>query len=201
MSYVSTLRRVPVPIAEPPYDDEIGLSPRRLHSTQESSPAVQGTLALSFLLPSGLPATPEPPALRLAPPMDDDADFAARPTPRSLLPDPRQWAAQLVQALVEVVAGDRPATQLIRWTTPEVYAEVRQATNAFWHGTSPAAQRLRPGTTQCGRVLVRSIHVCEPADGAAEVCATVQRGARAAAVALRMVGADGRWQCTALQLG
>jgi hypothetical protein len=43
--------------------------------------------------------------------------------------------------------------------------------------------------------------VSEPADGVAEVCALVRRGARSTAVALRMEGMDGRWQCTAIELG
>jgi hypothetical protein len=33
------------------------------------------------------------------------------------------------------------------------------------------------------------------------VCALVRRGARSTAVALRLEGRDGRWQCTALELG
>lgn len=49
------------------------------------------------------------------------------------------------------------------------------------------------------RAVVRSVHVSEPADGVAEVCATVQRGLRATTMALRIEGVDGRWQCTALE--
>ena len=41
----------------------------------------------------------------------------------------------------------------------------------------------------------------EPVDGVAEVAALVRRGARSTAVALRLEGLDGRWQCTALELG
>ena len=51
------------------------------------------------------------------------------------------------------------------------------------------------------RGVVRSIHVSEPVDGVAEVAALVRRGARSTAVALRLEGLDGRWQCTALELG
>ena len=45
---------------------------------------------------------------------------------------------------------------------------------------------------------VRSLHVQEHADGVAEVCATVRRGQRMAAVALRLEGLSGRWTCTEL---
>jgi hypothetical protein len=33
----------------------------------------------------------------------------------------------VVQAAVEVVAGDRPLTQMVRWTTVEVYEQLQ------WH--------------------------------------------------------------------
>ena len=87
---------------------------------------VQGTLALAFVLPSGLPALPEPPPdLHVVP---DDArsldEFGPRPTRRAALPAPRTWAGRVVQAIVEVLAGVRPATQLVRWTTDEVYEEI-----------------------------------------------------------------------------
>jgi len=49
--------------------------------------------------------------------------------------------------------------------------------------------------------VVRSLHVSAPADGVAEVAALVRRDARSTALALRLEGLDGRWQCTALELG
>ena len=49
--------------------------------------------------------------------------------------------------------------------------------------------------------VVRSVHVSEPVDGVAEVCAIVQQGPRCRAIALRLEGIDGRWQCTALHIG
>jgi hypothetical protein len=45
---------------------------------------------------------------------------------------------------------------------------------------------------------VRSVHVQERPDGVAEVSATVRRGGRYAAVALRLEGVDGQWRCTEL---
>ena len=209
------LRRLPVPLADPPYDDERGARaatgsvPRDGHGGE----TLQGTLALAFVLPSGVPATPQAgvrpgarpggPRLRLVGGDDDEAldgdpgsdeDFGPQATPRAQLPEPRDWAARLVQALVEVQAGDRPASQLVRWTSEEVYAAVaRQA-----HQSRGAR---RPAPRAGVRPIVRSVHVCEPADGVAEACALVQRGTRASAVALRMEGVDGRWRCTALELG
>lgn len=198
-----TLRRIPAPACEPPYDDELAGAARRGDAwsarAARASEAVQGTLALSFVLPSGLPAIPVAPVgLRLVAPLVapadaqeqlDAAEFGPQPTTRSNLPEPRVWAARLVQALVEVLAGDRPVGQLVRWTSTDVYDEV--------------AARTLPGTAVPGssRGVVRSVHVSEPVDGVAEVAALVRRGRRTSAVALRLEGLDGRWQCTAIELG
>ncbi len=189
---VTTLRRLPVPASEPPYDDE-----RPGHDGSPGRPAVQGTLALAFLLPSGLPSSPTaPPDLRLVPARPeaeeeaDAVDFGPQPTSTGDLPEARGWAGRFAQALVEVLAGDRPLAQLIRFTTTGVYDEV-------------SGLIAGPGVTRsdASRGVVRSVHVSEPADGVAEICALVRRGARCTAVALRLEGLDGRWQCTALELG
>lgn len=187
---VTTLRRMPLPACEPPYDDEGDARPAA------SSPAVQGTLALAFVLPTGVPAAPEaPPELRLVPRPEaeedaDAVDFGPQPTATADLPEARGWAGRFAQALVEVLAGDRPVGQLVRWTTTAVYEEV-------------AGLIAGPGVARgdAARGVVRSVHVSQPADGVAEVAALVRRGARSTAVALRLEGLDGRWQCTALDLG
>ena len=195
-----TLRHLPAPACEPPFDDELSTPATGRHwsGAAEASGAVQGTLALAFVLPSGVPAVPVAPVgLRLVaplvPPADaqdrlDEAEFGPQPTGRDELPEPRGWAARLVQALVEVLAGDRPVGQLVRWTSAQVYDEV-------------AALTLPRGTRGASRGVVRSVHVSEPVDGVAEVAALVRRGRRTSAVALRLEGLDGRWQCTAFELG
>ena len=189
---VTALRRLPVPASEPPYDDErAGRGP-----AGPPTDAVQGTLALAFLLPNGVPATPAPvPDLHLVPSpaaqdLADVVEFGPQPTPTAALPEARGWAGRFSQAVVEVLAGDRPLAQLIRWTTTDVYDEV-------------AALIVGPGAVpgDMSRGVVRSVHVSLPADGVAEVAALVRRGARSTAVALRLEGLDGRWQCTAIELG
>ncbi|MEP6761574.1 MAG: Rv3235 family protein [Sporichthyaceae bacterium] len=199
----TTVRRLPLPAWEPPYDDEVGPSAGLHAGRSEHSAAVQGTLALAFLLPSGVPAIPEvplelvaAPALRLVAPAEadevlDEVEFGPQPTPRAALPEPRTWAGRFVQAVTEVLAGDRPASQLVRWTTTEVYDAV----------ACRITSGARPGGPIPARAVVRSVHVTEPADGVAEVSALVRRGIRCTAVALRLEGMDGRWQCTALELG
>ena len=197
----TTLRRLPLPAWDPPYDDEVGRS-AALTTASSAGAAVQGTLALAFVLPSGVPAVPSappvltPPGLHLVGPPEadevlDEVEFGPQPTPTAALPEPRSWAGRFVQAVVEVMAGDRPASQLVRWTTLEVYDDV----------ACRVTPRGRPGSPVPPRSVVRSVHVTEPADGVAEVAALVRRGLRCTAVALRFEGMDGRWQCTALELG
>jgi Family of unknown function (DUF6459) len=196
----SPLRRLPMPSCEPPYDDELVRRTAGWPPELSGAHGVQGTLALAFVLPSGLPAVPEPPDLHLVAfdaAFDTGSDsaeldeFGPRPTRRAALPAPRTWAGRVVQAIVEVLAGMRPATQLVRWTTEEVYEEISSRVLTV-HGFDIDGPP---------RGVVRSLHVSEPADGVAEVCALVRRGARSTAVALRLEGMDGRWQCTAIELG
>jgi hypothetical protein len=200
------LRLLPVPQSAPPYDDEVPdehVDAGRDHDADGASESVvQGALALAFALPGGLPVEPEPPptlCLVAAGPdkdqdEDEDDELRPRPTPRAALPNPRLWAARLVQALVEVVAGERPNAQLVRWTSTDVHEQLAPRVR---HVAAVGA----PGTRRMPRWLVRSVHVSEPADGVAEVCALVARAGRPAALALRLEGVDGRWRCTALELG
>jgi hypothetical protein len=115
--------------------------------------------------------------------------FDPQPTPRRDLPDPERWATRFLQAVLETMAGCRASAQLHEWTSPAVHAQV-----------VGSAQARRGITSARALPLVRSVHVGEPADGVAEVCAVVQRGHRFAAVAARLEGFDGRWRCVALEL-
>ena len=214
----SDLRRLPARHTDPPFDRVAGQPFDEGVDARPRMRPVQGTLALAFALPSGLPAVPARPELpdgvrrlRLVPALPADAgrratseaahhgrragrgseddSFGPQPTARALLPEPRLWAGRLVQAVVEVTVGRRPLAQLLRWTTTDVYDSVRcRIAHAVTVTGSEAAPR------------VRSVHVNEPRDGVAEVCAVVQHGPRCRAIALRLEGLDGRWQCTALQV-
>ena len=186
------LRLVPTPHWEPPYEDTdarpalAGVDP------------VQGTLALTFLLPSGLPALPSTPLLRLVEPAlrssSDDSLFDAQPTSSAHLPDARFWAGRLTQAILEVEAGVRPVSQLRRWTSDAVYAQLRSRSNRRRVlALRETGRRRTPGLT------VRSVRVCEPDDGIAEVCAVVHDGRRPRALAMRLEGTDGRWRCTVIE--
>ena len=169
-SSLRPLTIAPAPRIRPPViaETEDDWTPERARS-----PYVQDALAVDFSLQT------------------DQELFGEQPTRRDDLPDPRDWAAHIAQALVEVMAGARPAPQLLRWTTPEVYAVVARR-------ASVSARRGMPPTR---RTVVRSLRVCEPADGVAEASAVVVDGGRVRALAMRLVGLDGRWRVEALQVG
>ena len=135
------------------------------------------------------------PLLRLLPPLDppppparfdDEAWLASERTPTAQLPSATDMARTLVHGLLEVLAGVRPLQQLRRDTTPELYASLRMT----------MLRTRRDGGNRPGPRAIRSLHVQERPEGIAEVCATVRRGTRLGALALRLEGVDGRWQCT-----
>ena len=114
--------------------------------------------------------------------------FGRRRTSRQDLPDPRPRAAAAIRALLEVLAGDRPARQLAGWVSPRIL---------FWLENRSPTQR-GPGSRE---VRLRSLHLSEPAESVVEVTAVIHDGPRCRAVALRMEGIDGRWTVTALRVG
>ena len=128
------------------------------------------------------PSAPEP--VRF----DDEAWVAAARTPTAQLPSSDGFARTLVQGVLEALAGVRSLKQLQRDTTPELYASL--ADQVSRHRTTSG---LRPD-----RHAIRSMHVQERPEGIVEVSATVVRGARMGALALRLEGLDGRWRCTEL---
>jgi hypothetical protein len=146
--------------------------------------SVQGTLALD-LHPLTEPPAPDPHPTRLrgdVVPLDDAIRVRLE-----------QWARRYAQAAVEIVGGDRPVTQLLRWTSREVYADLARRA----HLVARAGQGRQPGCPAV-RPQVMGIRTCVVTSGAAEVSAHVRYGARSRAVALRFEHRGGRWLCTAL---
>jgi hypothetical protein len=109
--------------------------------------------------------------------------------------DVQAWAARFAQAVVEVLGGDRPLAQLLRWTSQRVYVEIERRLSIL-NRTTDAGRRMRTVRPQ-----VRSVHVFHPTPTAAEVSVHVRHGQRSRAIAARLEQRNGRWQCTALQLG
>ncbi len=162
-----TLRLLPVPVSEPPYDDEV-------------------VVAASDALRRPLGPLRTHPSLRLVPDLDEEP--SAGRTPLGDLPPARPVAHALVQGLLEVLAGVRPVKQLRSTTSLEMYDRLEQHVQSAPRATGP-----RPGGG-----AVRSLHLQERPEGVVEICATVHRGQRPTALALRMEGVDGRWACTQL---
>lgn len=155
--------------------------PRPAHQVRVPLAAVQGTLALDLSATGGAPVTPE---LRIVEEFGSESEREVR-----------IWAARFAQAVVEVVSGDRPLSQLLRWTNARVYRDLERRVRIVAR-TSPAPQRRRTIRPQ-----VRSVHVCQPAPDCAEVSVHVRYGQRSRAIAARLECVEGRWSCTALQLG
>ena len=163
----------PIPDISPPVIDS------RTAVIQDPSPFIQGTLAVDFSYDYGRTQDPEHPDY-----------FAPQRTLSRQLPEPEDWVTHMAQALVEVMSGARPAPQVIRWTTPEVYAAVVRRNAA----SSRRAKVVR-------RALVRRVRICEPVDGVLEACAVVFDNGRVRAIAMRLIGVDRRWVVSELQVG
>ena len=118
-----------------------------------------------------------------------DSDFGPARCTRADLPDAREAGRRLLTLAVEGLAGRRSLTQLQPLTSLGVFAALSSGRRPRWcvQGTAP--------------LLIGPVRVCEPVDGVAEVSAVVRRAGRAHAVAARLEGIDGRWRCTALQIG
>jgi len=146
------------------------------------SPFIQGTLAISFSGTFDL--------TRGSRNLGDPELFGHRATIAKDLPEPEAWVRHMAQALIEVMSGARPAPQVIRWTTPEVYSAVARRNAA-------AARR----SIAARRAIVRQVMICEPAAGVVEACAVVVDNGRVRALAMRLRDIDRRWVVSELQVG
>lgn len=156
------------------------------------------------------------PAPRREPPFDDEVDQGGtmrcrtdprlpfelvRPTTplwrtptgqRSELPDPAQWARRLLVGMVETAGGRRPLHQLAAFMSSSVH-----------HGLTQEFEKsnLRGAPHWLCCASVRTVHATQPGDGIAELCAVLDTGVRARAIAMRLERNHGRWRCVRLQIG
>ena len=99
-----------------------------------------------------------------------------------------------MQAALEVVAGIRPSSQLVRWVSPEVYADVRRRTHLLALATHREPERTHPV-----RARLQSLHATYPVPGVLEAAVHVRHGHRSRALAVRFEQRARRgWVCTAL---
>ena len=118
----------------------------------------------------------------------------AERTPRAELGDPRPHAARTAQLMLEVLAGQRPATALRAVAHPDVIQRLAAASQGFTH--QQTEQRRRAIRPTVGRVIVS-----EPRDGIAEATVIIREGRRSRALALRLEGLQGHWTATIAELG
>jgi hypothetical protein len=175
--------------------------------TPVSESALDGAEVVRFPM---APATPVASvqgtlALDLGPRLDvPEPDLSGRPAagldvvPVDLVRRRRfeQHAARIGAAVVEIVGGDRPVSQLLRWTTPEVYQDLARRAHLV-----AAAVGRRPGTggVQSVRPHLVAAHTSFVSERCAEVSLHVRYGQRSRAVAARFELIRDRWQVSALE--
>jgi hypothetical protein len=139
--------------------------------------STQGTLALDLL------------------PRQDPPVAAVVPIGRQRRRGAQAWAQRFVQAAVEIVGGDRPASQLLRWTSADVFADLNRRAQlvARAGGHAPGRARVQPV-----RPRVLSVHTCFVTDDVLETSIHVRYGERSRALAARFEARQDRWVCTAL---
>lgn len=108
-----------------------------------------------------------------------------------------QWVGRHAQAAVEIVAGDRPASQLLRWNRHDVHQDlVRRAVLVARAGRREPGQGRPPGVT---RPRVHGVRLSFLDATTVEAAIHLRHGERSRALAGRYETRRGRWICTALE--
>jgi hypothetical protein len=107
----------------------------------------------------------------------------------------RERSARFMQALVEVLTGERPARQMAAWMSPEVYDQLTSRLAA--HARVPLRSRSGRGA----RIV--SVHVAMVHNEAAEIAGRMVHRGRSRAIAVRLEiqtthRGESVWRCTAL---
>jgi hypothetical protein len=107
----------------------------------------------------------------------------------------RERSARFMQALVEVLSGERPVRQMAAWMAPDVYAQL--TARLTLHARVP----LRARSGRGARVV--SVHVAMVHDEAAEIAGRMVHRGRSRAIAVRLEvqtthRGEKAWKCTAL---
>jgi hypothetical protein len=119
--------------------------------------------------------------------------------PADNMAEVRAVTRSTVQAAMEVLAGIRPVHQLARRLDPRCLAALQHRAalirRELTRTGNPALARLHRNST------VRSVRVCEVADGIYEASAVVVDDVRARAVAVRLEQSKQVWRVTELVIG
>jgi Family of unknown function (DUF6459) len=155
----AAVRLCRIPDSAPPYDSDTAASPppAPAHSAGPAAPAGRASPPQSRG-PAGLPVPAATPA----------------------------WPGYFAQVLAETLAGVRPATQLVPWTTERARSRIQQ---------------LGPRLAAGQRPRIRRVVTFRPSTDAMEMTVVVGFGPRVHALALRLerAGTPGRWLCTTVE--
>jgi hypothetical protein len=107
----------------------------------------------------------------------------------------RERSARFMQALVEVLSGERAVRQMAAWMAPDVYDQLTSRLSA--HARVPLRSRSGSGAR------IASVHVAMVHDEAAEIAGRMVHRGRSRALAVRLElqtthRGDRVWRCTAL---
>jgi hypothetical protein len=123
---------------------------------------------------------------------------AGRPTPEPdpTLPDPTAQVCRVVRAAVEVLRGERPAAQLARWVTPQVYDQLLERGRLMRE-----AQQSRPPRPKAHAATVRRVRMVRLGTSSAEATVILHDEGRVRAAAVRLEARRGVWRVAVLEIG
>lgn len=149
--------------------------------------------------PPRAPRRPESPRrLRVGAVPAEPVPVPGRPLPAvpavpSRLPDPTAMCGSVVRAAVEVLRGERPATHVARWVTPQVLDQLVHRARLV------QARRTEQRTVV--PVSVRRIRTVRLGDSTAEATVVLEDAGRVRAAAVRLEARRGVWRVAVLELG
>ncbi|MFD6141984.1 Rv3235 family protein [Promicromonospora sp. NPDC060271] len=118
------------------------------------------------------------------------------PEPDPDLPDPTAQVCRVVRAAVEVLRGERPAAQLARWVTPQVYDQLLERGRLMRE-----AQRSAPPRPKAHPATVRRVRMVRLGTSSAEATVILHDEGRVRAAAVRLEARRGVWRVAVLEIG
>lgn len=173
-----------------------------------AQPIATPGLTAALRSPSARRSGVTPPSVRLVP-SAPDSDLGGAPAP-GFAPghdhaqvDPRMrrmmehWVERYARTTLEIVAGERPAAHVARYTRTSVHQDLaRRAVLATRAGAVPRAPGQDDSTP---RPLVRRVHLSFITPRVVEAAVMVEQGETHRALACRFEWGRDRWRCTALE--
>jgi len=118
------------------------------------------------------------------------------PEPDPTLPDPTAQVCRVVRAAVEVLRGERPAAQLARWVTPQVYDQLLERGRLMRE-----ARRSRAPRPRAHAATVRRVRLVRLGATSAEATVVLHDEGRVRAAAVRLEARRGVWRVAVLEIG